>query len=216
MKLVFCVESDTDRDIVRAIIERTLGRAIDVGLVLSRRLGGIDKALELAPIVARSAYTRGLDGAVFIIDNDGNPRHAADHDVTPHPRCRLCQLRKAAAVQDPASWPRPGLAPLVFLFAVPVQAIETWLLLMIGHAFKGEPEAIGADPTGRRRLKSWLYGVEQPDQLLRAKKSRAALEKFDADALAARSESFRQFRDQIVSIQPESTPSKSATASSSG
>lgn len=213
MRLAFCAESEPDRDVVHAIIERILERRIEVASSSRVRLGGIDKAIQLAPIVARTAYTQGLDGAVFVIDNDGKPPHAGDHDATPNPDCRLCRLRTAASLNDPSSWPRPGLSPLAFLFAVPVQAIETWLLLMTGYVFKGAPETLGTDASGRRRLKSLLYGTETPDQLLRDKKSRAALERFDANQLATRSESFRQFRDQIVAIRSESPASASAAAS---
>lgn len=198
MKLAFCVEDDTDEDVFRVLLSRGLKTEVvadDQPLRFPR--GGWAKALQLAPIIAKAAHRRGLDGAVFAIDNDGAaPTHLpSHHDETPG--CRLCELRAAARTHEPLSWPRPDLPPLRYVFAVPVQTLETWLLLGRGHDFKGQTESLGRDPNGRRKLKQWLYGMEQPDRETMRRAALPLAETLDFEALAKVSPSFEAFLSQL-------------------
>lgn len=198
MKLAFCVEDDTDEDLFRILLSRALRTDVtaDEGSFRLRR-GGWAQALQLAPIVARAAHQRGLEGAVFAIDNDGAaPLHQPSHRDAAK-GCRLCELRAAARIEVPLSWPRPGLTPLRYVFAVPVQAIETWLLLAQGHDFKGQAETLGQDANGRRQLKRLLYGVEFPERERMRSVALPLAESLELDALARVSPSFEAFLTQL-------------------
>lgn len=198
MKLAFCVEDDTDEDVFRVLLSRILGTEVVPSATPYRfARGGWTNALRLAPIIAKDAYHKGLDGALFAIDNDGAaPIHSTAH-TSGMQGCRFCELRAAACVQEPLSWPRQELPPLRYLFAVPVQALETWLLLARGHDFKGEGETLGRDPAGRVKLKRLLYGVEHPDRDTMRKAALPLAESLDVDALAKRSSSFADFLTQL-------------------
>jgi hypothetical protein len=198
MKLAFCVEDDTDAEILRILLSRVWKTEVVLDdQPLRFRLGGWANALKLAPTIARAAYHRGLDGAVFAIDNDGAaPTHLPSHQDAV-PGCRLCELRTAARIQEPLSWPRPDLPPLRYVFAVPVQTIETWLLLAREHDFKGQAESLGHEPNGRRKLKKWLYGMEQPDRETMRSAALPLAKSFDLEALAKVSPSFAAFLNQL-------------------
>ncbi len=198
MKFAFCVEDDTDEEVFRILLSRALKtEVIPDEQPLRFPRGGWTKALQLAPIIARAAHRRGLDGAVFAIDNDGAaPTHLPSHQDAV-PGCRLCELRTASRIQEPLSWPRPDLPPLRYVFAVPVQTIETWLLLTRGHDFKGQAESLGRDPNGRAKLKKWLYGMEHPDRETMRSAALPLAESFDFEALAKVSPSFAAFLSQL-------------------
>lgn len=198
MKFAFCVEDDTDEDVFRALLSRILGQEVVPSETPYRfARGGWANAIRLAPIIARAAHRQGLDGALFAIDNDGAvPTHAAAHkDGTEG--CRLCELRAAARVHEPLSWSRHGLPTLRYFFAVPVQALETWLLLGRGHDLKGEGELLGRDPAGRAKLKRLLYGMEHPDRDTMRRAALPLAESLDVGALAKTSSSFAAFLTQL-------------------
>jgi hypothetical protein len=198
MKLAFCVEDDTDEEVFRLLLSRVWKTEVapdDQPYRFPR--GGWAKALQLAPIIAKAAHRRGLDGAVFAIDNDGAvPTHLPSHQDAVS-GCRLCELRTAARIQEPLSWPRPELPPLRYVFAVPVQTLETWLLLAKGHDFKGQAESLGSDPSGRAKLKRVLYGMELPDRATMRRAALPIIESCDIDALAKVSPSFKAFLTQL-------------------
>jgi len=198
MKLAFCVEDDTDEDVFRVLLSRILGAPVVPSEKQYRfARGGWTNALRLAPIIAKDAYHQGLDGALFAIDNDGAaPTHVPAHKE-PVKGCRACELRTAARLHEPLAWPRHGLPALRYLFAVPVQSIETWLLLARGHDFKGESETLGRDATGRAKLKSLLYGMAHPDRKTMRSAALPIAEKLDVNALEKVSESFADFLTQL-------------------
>jgi hypothetical protein len=196
MKLAFCVEDETDEEVFRVLISRVWKTEV-VSDEFRFRLGGWANALRVAPSIAKAAHQRGLDGAVFAIDNDGaEPTHLPSHQGV-IPGCRLCELRAAARIDEPLSWPRPGLPPLRYVFAVPVRTLETWLLLGRGHDFKGQAESLGRDPNGRKKLKKWLYGMEHPDRETMRRAALPLAETLDFDALAKVSPSFEAFLSQL-------------------
>lgn len=198
MKLAFCVEDDTDEDVFRVLLSRIWGTEVVPSETPYRfARGGWSNALRLAPIISKDAYHKGLDGALFAIDNDGAaPTHSAAHK-DPAKNCRLCELRSAARVHEPLSWPRQDFPMLRYLFAVPVQTLETWLLLARGHDFKGERETLGRDPTGRAKLKRLLYGMEHPDRDTMRAAALPIAESLKVDALAQVSPSFADFLIQL-------------------
>jgi hypothetical protein len=195
MKLAFCVEDETDEEIFAVILNRALGTPIEADKTTYRfRRGGCSQALELAPLVALRAANAGLDGALFAIDNDGKPEHTAAHSNDPS--CRFCQLQEAANVAKPLGWSRPGLPSLRYFFAVPVQVIETWLLIVKGHPFSGRPEAVGVDSAGRRLLKRWLYGNDFASRNRIREVAIPLAERLNPQSLANLSSSFAEFLRQ--------------------
>jgi hypothetical protein len=217
MRFAFCVEDPSDQEVLSGIMGRVLGDIIEPAQEQYRfKMRGFSKALKLASSVARHAYHKGLDGAVFAIDNDGTPPHLPGHAQTPQAECRVCQLRQAAAIHEPASWPRPALPPLQFLFAVPLQTIESWLLHVQGYDFKGQAETLGADANGRKKLKQALYGTSDPDGRTMRETSRPLTERLVPTELARQSASFRYFLDQLEAIKPANPASANSAASSQG
>jgi hypothetical protein len=198
MKLAFCVEDDTDEDVFRVLLSRILGVEVTLSETQYQfARGGWTNALRLAPIIARDAHLKGLDGALFAIDNDGAaPTHVPAHKE-PVKGCRGCELRAAARIHEPLSWPRYELPALRYFFTVPVQILETWLLLARGHDFKGEAETLGRDATGRAKLKSLLYGMAQPDRDTMRSAALPIAETLDVSALAKVSPSFADFLTQL-------------------
>lgn len=197
MKFLFCVENETDAQVFEVLLTNILGTTVQADLFPYRR-DGWHKVLSVAPKIARKAHRDGLHGALFAIDNDGaEPIHSEAHETNPNPTCRLCKLKAEARIDEPLAWPRPGLPPLRYLFAVPVQTLETWLLHAQGHDFKGAADSLGRDGSGRRQLKKLLYGVEQPDSATMIKVARPLAEKLNPDALARKSASFAHLLSQL-------------------
>jgi hypothetical protein len=201
VKFAFCVEDETDEDVYSVILEKILGTEIDRDATTYQfARGGWSQALRLAFRVARRAAYSGLDGALFAIDNDGHPQHTAEHeraDVLAKAQiCRFCEIKRAANVAGLLGVARPGLRPLRFFFAVPVQVIETWLLLVRGHPFAGRPEAIGGDPASRRQLKTWLYGNPTPARGEMRAVALPLAKRLDQQVLAGKSPSFACFLSQ--------------------
>jgi hypothetical protein len=203
MIFAFCVEGVGDQEVLRTLLSRALGQEITAYETTFRfPPSGWSNALKIAPAVAVKAYQAGLDGAVFAIDNDGaEPTHTNEHQVLGGVAgCRLCRLRSAANIEAPLSWLRPELPPLRYIFAVPVQTIETWLLVGNGTHLKGAPEEHGRRGDGRREQKKLLYGTESPDSETLVNVGVRIARTLDLDDLAQKSSSFRNFLAQARNI----------------
>jgi hypothetical protein len=200
VKLAFCSEDRSDDEILRALAQRILGEAVEAlptNLVM-RRSGGWQEALRLAPAIARAVFRTEAHGAVFVIDNDGAPSHEPSHGQAPTGGCRLCALRESAAVHEVSNWPRPLLSPLQFVFAVPVQVLETWLLLGAGRFPQNKSaDLYGASPTERRQLKLTLYGDERADRARRLATSLPIVQQLDVVATSTLSRSLADFAQQL-------------------
>ena len=200
MKLAFCSEDRSDDEILKAIAERVLGEPIEAlptNLAL-RRSGGWQEALRLAPIIARAVFRTEAHGAVFVIDNDGASTHSPAHEQAPGSDCRLCALRSAAAVHEVARWSRPLLPPLQFVFAVPVQVLETWLLLASQKfPHNKQSDSFGTKPNERRELKKALYGHERATRDQRLAICLPIAKQFDVPAVSALSPSLTDFGNQL-------------------
>ncbi len=197
IRLLFCTEAPTDADVMRVLVQRIAGRPVVDPQDFRLRLRGYDMALKLAPTFAWHAYHSGMDGALFAIDNDGAPHHEPSHLHMMEKRCRVCALQQAARTNEVLGLPRHGLGPLRFLYAVPVEAIESWLLLAKPDARVDELSRLGGTPSQRRELKHRLYGTAAPDQLLMREVSLPLAEELDLAVLEHRSPSFRHFAAQV-------------------
>jgi hypothetical protein len=207
-------EADWDDQILLFLLEVLTGRQMKEVRTRFRK-GGIGEAKRLlAPMLATIRRSGVQDHAVFVVamDNDRAREHRApdqpDHVTGPHPEskpCRFCALSERVAELLPDGHPIPGA------IAVPVQMIEAWLL-MIHDANKYPDEA--ALPSCARRDKPAAqrhYGNDPPMQLkdlwddeCRNAKMTAAdlaadcISRLDHTSLAARSPSFRLFRNQVM------------------
>lgn len=167
-----------------------------------RRSGGWQEALRIAPVIARAVFHSEAHGAVFVVDNDGAPPHLEAHDQPLQPECRLCALRQSAGVAEVSRWSRPALAPLQFVFAVPVQLLETWLLLAAGRfPHNQKADLFGKTPQERRRLKHELYGDERASRDERLSVALPIAQQFDVTATCAVSPSLSDFAQQLRSAR---------------
>lgn len=204
MKFAFCSEDRSDDEILRAIAERILEEPVEAlpTTLVMRRAGGWQEALRIAPTIARAVFRTEAHGAVFVIDNDGAPPHEPAHVQTPASDCRLCALRQSAAVHEIAQWPRPSLPPLQFVFAVPVQLLETWLLLGAGRfPHNQQADRFGTTSLERRQLKQTLYGDERAGRDERLATALPIAQRLDVPALCSVSTSLADFAQQLRSAR---------------
>jgi hypothetical protein len=167
--------------------------------------------LEFIPNALKRFYARCAQFAVVGVDNDGNVDldQAAVNEDPSHPRhdnhsgvtvavCRYCMVAETVAnVRSQLNWiqRKPG-ASWPILIAVPVEMIETWLLMLQGDQ--------GVQRRPRSIQKQRLYGkpvttkADVTRVALPLVRSRTA---DDLVALTQASASFRNFRDQIAAAE---------------
>src|SRR5687768_12614608 len=164
LTIAFCVEDKTDEIIFQTLISRIMGEEIvpDATEYRRRRGGGWTEVMKHAHAYAQRAWTAQLDALFIAIDNDGTTQHSSTHSSSPMNDCRRCRLPVLAKATEILS--RPRSTPFTILYGVPVQIIETWLLLARGFAFSGAPETYGIGPEDRKTLKAELYGESVPDR----------------------------------------------------
>lgn len=200
MKLAFCSEDQTDTSVLRALAERCCEEPVELALqeyVLPRQ-GGWTKATELAPKIARAVFRTDAHGAVFVIDCDGSVPHDESHQRSPHQECRHCGMVRAARLDEVLGWARNGLPPLQFILAVPVQVLETWLLLASSSFPTHAPATYGRNATERKTLKRTLYGTERPDRGLMERIAVPIAKNLEPQRLSSLSPSFHSFKQQLV------------------
>ncbi|MEW5854826.1 MAG: hypothetical protein AB2A00_38980 [Myxococcota bacterium] len=147
---------DYDAEVSRVLLEQALARSV-VRWQTSIRFNGDKSVKKLAPLYVRRALAEGVRHFLFTIDNDGGqrrrPQHAPEHDeiaeaADERDGCRWCWISRAAQVDSPA----------VRCIAVPVQTMETWLLVARGEALSPSPEQCYHRPT----LKKRFFGTPLP------------------------------------------------------
>jgi hypothetical protein len=167
--------------------------------------------LELIPKALKRFYGQCAQFAVVSIDNDGDVDldEAAVNEDPRHPRhenhrgsavrdCRYCTIAETVTrIRPQLNWiqKKPG-DNWPILIAVPVEMIETWLLIL-----KGEPNV-----QRRRRSiqKQRLYGkpvVTEADVLSTALPLVRSMTVAELVALTQKSASFRDFHDQITAFR---------------
>jgi hypothetical protein len=204
-------EDDFDDAVYVYILEVLLARRVDLNPMRLRRGGGLGEVRKKLPLLLSHVRRSGLvDDTCFVIaiDNDRAREHPA-HQALAHTRdepCRHCAMEQAIHEQMPDGWPIPGAC------AVPVQMIESWLLLLHDPVrYPREADlpvcAWSTQETARR-----LYGPRPPPQLkdlveaaLHAGGTPAKVDfalacalRLDPEDLATRSPSFDRFRSQVA------------------
>ncbi|HQU43431.1 MAG TPA: hypothetical protein PK867_11515 [Pirellulales bacterium] len=141
--------------------------------VIERGNRGWLAVLEIAPKALKRFYGKCARCAVLAIDNDGNedlrqsgaiedPRHPrhANHVGTSNEDCRHCQLDQIVMRTRPElNWipAKPGAAwPVVI--AVPVEAVEAWILATRAIVQGNDAPSFHAEQLRRSVLKQRLYG----------------------------------------------------------
>jgi len=168
--------------------------------------------LEVIPKALKRFYGRCAQFAVIGIDNDGDvdldeasvnedPRHPRheNHSGATVGDCRYCTIAETVAqIRPQLNWigRKPG-ENWPILIAVPVEMIETWLLIL-----KGEPNM-----QRRRRSiqKQRLYGkpvVTMADVMGIALPLVRSRTDADLETLSQISASFSHFYNQIVAFRP--------------
>src|SRR5690349_17010072 len=134
MTLTVAIASECDPfdgEIYRHVTEALLGRPVQKWIGTSK-FDGCRAVAKLAPAFLAAAAKAGVRHALLAVDNDGGGRRRPEHadtdvpvafDIDDDQTCRECWLLQAV----PSDWPTLGGQTCV---VAPVQAIETWLLVL--------------------------------------------------------------------------------------
>jgi hypothetical protein len=206
MLVGFHVEGN-DHLIFRCLLARLLGceeRDIEPDCVDAPD-HGLDRTLRLIPAALMRFHAKSARLALIAVDNDGargndarHPRHWT-HAGTTHGACRLCRLHEiVAATRRKLTWD-PAAERWPVVVAVPVEAVESWLLACRG-LLEGRGDELRAEDWLRVVLKQRFY--ERPAALREDVEGKALplLRALDAEqfaALARYSHSYALFAEQV-------------------
>ena len=180
-----------------------------------RKEGGVSEVLNRLPNFLNDLKSAvGYDRAFFIIaiDNDRSPSHPGHQRISNLPKidqskgCRMCELDRDIIKRlgpDRSKWPAQGAV------AVPVQMLESWLLLSLDPTATDESLPLFSKQA-KRSARDYHNGNPPlqlkdrlEEQLVKSSHHRMGeliLEvagELDLDELARKSLSFRQFREQV-------------------
>lgn len=208
-------EDDNDDAFYHRCVERLTGKSLELIPTRLRRGGGLSEVRSMARLFFKNiAYTGYVEDTYFVIavDNDRSPVHPT-HARLPHLRgqdarkqCRYCELDHLVTNilgEDRSAWPIPGA------IAVPVEMLESWLLLIVNPSLSPLPIfAYRNQPSAKQ-----YYGNQVPPQLKDLRnEARQQLgmgsnlefcqhcaEHLAPTVLSQLSESFAQFKAQVDS-----------------
>ncbi|WP_456427130.1 hypothetical protein [Rhodocaloribacter sp.] len=210
-------ESDNDDLFFKGCIERITGRSFEIIPYRLRKGGGIPEVRGKGPVLLRQIkHTGPVDDTFFLIalDNDRSPvhpEHKSRHRLSRQDRrkrCRFCELETLVhGILGPREeWPIPGAV------AVPVEMLESWLLLIVNpEVHKNEASLpIFSTKEHAQALRYYAPGAP-PDQLkdLTTSERRAlglettrdflkhCTHALDPEDLAERAPSFALFKVQV-------------------
>lgn len=139
----------------------------------------------------------GVRHALVAADNDGggvrHPPHVETHDQAAHAQdhkagCRACRFRE----RIPQDWRNEPFSACV---VVPVQTIETWLLVLRDHEFANVVPEKNYD-RGSLKKQFWATDLQAPDAR-RVEIIASALAREDALDVLRQRPSFVQFEAQV-------------------
>ncbi|MBS3733852.1 MAG: hypothetical protein KGY99_02890 [Phycisphaerae bacterium] len=166
MKVAIVSEGPTDEATVRALAEAVLSEPIETVKPAIRRSPGIDKLLELLPLIYKSLYYGWqADGLIVVVDSNASAIHAATTaDDCGQGDCRLCLARRALRNAAGAVDQTAGRKPLHWAVGLAVPAIEAWCLCAPDNNVSEntwiQGMEAGQKPYTRRELKRRLYGPQ--------------------------------------------------------
>jgi hypothetical protein len=218
LRVYFLSEDDFDDQVYLYVLEMLLSRRVEALPIRLRRGGGIGEVRKKLPLLLSDIRRTGqVDGTYFLIgiDNDRALEHPT-HQPGAHSgteTCRHCRVMTTIHEGMPDGWPIPGA------LALPVQMIESWLLLMCDA--RRYPRESALPPCARRDQSAArrLFGAKPPDQLkdlvdaeqrssgapTKADFALTCIVGLDVNDLAARSPSFDRFRGDVAAWKAAAT-----------
>lgn len=164
-------EDDADDLFYTGCVEKLTGKVMNNIFRKLRRGGGISEVRRKAKILLQQIkYTGQMEDAFFIIamDNDRSPEHPS-HQRLPglskkeqRYACRFCEIEKAVMEmlgKDRSTWPIKGA------IAVPVQMLESWLLLISNPTIYKNEASLPFFSRKTSPLAQEYYKNNVPDQL---------------------------------------------------
>lgn len=197
--LVVAIASESnqfDREVYRRLLELVL----EIGVSAFKtdiEFGNRTRVRTLANAFLERVLGQGVRHALFAIDNDGGmarrPAHDPAHNrieqmTNPNDACSTCLMDSSVAPK----WYELGVQ---VVFVVPIQTIETWLLVAQGSPFEGRPENTYHRPT----LKKRLYGKPEPPVARRLEVALSVLSDPNALERMRALQSFVLFEQQVRS-----------------
>lgn len=183
--------------------------------VLEAKGRGVDFIKTFLPLALRRFYGNCANLAVVGIDNDGShdvlvegihedpqrPRHWL-HEGHERASCRWCVVRRIVEETRPhLHWiPKKPGATWPVVIAVPVEAIEAWLLTTRAITQRGSGELLRAEDLRHQTLKQRLYGrriASESDIQRIAVPLVQQMDRSVLEGLADFSKSFAQFARQV-------------------
>jgi len=210
LRIGFHLEGPQDDETLRILLARLLGieRSAIEPLVFSSRVDGYEGVVQFLGAALAEFEQEGVRAAVVGVDNDGTPmpgldgtvvedprrpRHRPGHQPGLHVSCRYCRL--AAAVERARTTFEEKGSDWPVVIAVPVEALESWLLWgadCVGRGRHPRPEDL---PVGE--LKTKLYGRKHATQHDFRVVGRPIAEQMDLDGLRRDVPSFALFADAV-------------------
>ncbi|NOK23137.1 hypothetical protein [Corallococcus carmarthensis] len=183
-----------DGELYRYLLERVLGTPVQAWKS-EIEFNGCKHVRKQAGLYLNAAAQQGVRHALVAIDNDGGSTHGLPH----HPShdsaqecanergCRVCWLHSTI----PTSWREDPYRSCV---VVPVQTLETWLLIAKGHAFtEPSPEQRYHRPV----LKKDCFGKPLPSSRDQKRMALDCLQHPEAIKRLSARPSFQAFVDQV-------------------
>lgn len=186
-----------DAEAYRALLETMLDEEV-ARWKTDLRFSGWKSVCRGIPLYLERAADAGITRALVAIDNDGGARRRPEHDVThisavqasnQDDGCAFCVLTEAV----PRAWVGEGREQCL---VVPVQVLETWLLVIRGDALSPSPEQ--AHGYSRSALKKRFFGDGIRSQSTRTAMALEQIKKPYALERLRTLRSFRLFADQAA------------------
>jgi hypothetical protein len=184
-----------DGEIYRCLLERVLDTPVQAWKS-EIEFNGCRHVRKQAGLYLEKAAQQGVRHTLIAIDNDGgsrsgpphHPSHQVAQQVEDKDGCRVCWLLDTI----PQSWRAPDYRSCA---VVPIQTLETWLLVIKGHSFtEPSPEQRYA----RRVLKKDFFGKVIPSSREQQRLALEALRQPDALQRLSLRPSFQHFMNQVL------------------
>lgn len=219
-------EDDNDDIFYQGCLQKITGQPFETIPLRIRKGGGIAAVRKSLPILLQQIqYSGALEQSRFVValDKDRSPIHP-DHprpaDFSQLPKadqkktCRYCELEQVAMAKLGLArehWPVQGA------IAIPVQMLETWLLLIAApETYPNETSLPLFSEQNSSSAKQYHSSQKPPLQLKDLKRQERkrlnigsdrafcqyCIERLEPEKLGERSPSFRRFLEEIVSWNP--------------
>lgn len=177
MNFIYILSEDDNDDLFyKGCAEKITGKSFDVIPRRLRKGGGISEVRKYMPILFREIkYTGYVENTFFVIalDNDRSPTHPK-HEKLPdlhklskkeqRKACRFCEIERISHQvlgNNRKTWPIKGA------IAVPVQMIESWLLLICNQKQYQHETKLPIFARKESKLAQLYYTPKKPDDQLK-------------------------------------------------